>query len=146
MQHSTGGGWAALPCKNEVTAADSRDPEPSSCCAALQVWLGLFPVQTVMIAVVCVSCVLLSPRVDVEARSLQVCNLGLSCFCSIKPRCSQTFRTLPVMHRAVLIAGTASAQRIVFWCPAVVSNVVIHVWRCKPLHDAFSFHHNSTDL
>ena len=37
-----------------------------------------------MLAIVCVSCVLLSPRVDVEARTLQVSNLGTDCFCSIK--------------------------------------------------------------
>ena len=85
MQHGTDGGWLTLPCNFELTVADSRRPEPSSCCAALQVWLGLFPVQTVMIAVVCVSCVLLSPRVDVEARTLQVRNLGMACICSIKP-------------------------------------------------------------
>eukprot|EP00891_Asterochloris_glomerata_P007760 jgi/Astpho2/7760/Aster-07599 len=42
-----------------------------TCTALLEIWLGLFPMQTVMLAVVCVSCVLLSPRVDVEARTLQ---------------------------------------------------------------------------
>ena len=77
--------WLPLPRHLTWTAAGCHHPEPSSCCAALQVWLGLFPMQTVMLAVVCVSCVLLSPRVDVEARTLQVGNLGTACFCSLKP-------------------------------------------------------------
>ena len=51
----------------------------------LQVWLGLFPTQTVMLAIVCVSCVLLSPRVDVEEKTLQVGHRGTHSVCSIKP-------------------------------------------------------------
>ena len=50
----------------------------------LQVWLGLFPTQTVMLAIVCVSCVLLTPRVDVEAKTLQVGNWDTDSVCSIK--------------------------------------------------------------
>ena len=36
--------------------------------------------QTVMLAVVCVPCVLLSPQVDAEARTLQVGKLAMACF------------------------------------------------------------------
>ena len=85
-QHSAvmaDGDWLALAWNCRLTAAGCRHPSPSSCCAALQIWLGLFPLQTVMLAVVCVSCVLLSPRVDVEARTLQVGHHGEVCIFSI---------------------------------------------------------------
>ena len=49
---------------------------------ALQVWLGMFPMQTVMVAVVCCSCVLLNPGVDVPREKLQV-KIVLFCIASL---------------------------------------------------------------
>ena len=82
--HSVDRGWLALFGNLELMAASCLHPEPIGCCAALQVWLGLFPMQTVMLAVICVSCALLRPQVDVNSRTLQVGDQGKARIC-VKP-------------------------------------------------------------
>ena len=59
----------------------------------VQVWLGMFPMQTVMLAVVCCSCVLLTPGVDVPREKLQVL-VVLCCITFLAPAacvCMQDF-------------------------------------------------------
>ncbi len=74
--------------------------------------------QTVMLAVICVSCVLLSPQVDAEARTLQVGKLAMACFLQhqalMQPELPglcpvRTKHSLTLSHRA----GTGIAQRSV---------------------------------
>ena len=100
--------WLALPWNCRLTAAGCHCPRPSSCCAALQIWLGLFPMQTVMLAIVCVSCLLLSPQVDVEARTLQVGDHEKACICSSTPWRSLSILGVCLLYRAIVKKSTQS--------------------------------------